>query len=175
MDGGPNSIVGPCIRRDCQPIPTLIIIIIIIIFRLGGGSWRWDPSHLLLKMAWGLNLTYLLGHWGTNMRAWEEKRLRSTNHGWLLEQLCFVYLILILKLQVNLTRCHLMSLICIILLHHVDNGIVWGVWGHVNGLEKYECFSWRVCIRLTIICGGRVWWLWRRGMLLGSFLGSSVT
>ena len=28
--------------------------------------------------------------------------------------------------------------------------------GHLKGLEKYECVSWRVCKRLSIIRGGRV-------------------
>jgi hypothetical protein len=45
--------------------------------------------------------------------------------------------------------------------------------GHVKEPEKYEWVSWKVCVRLCNIDGGSVWWLFKKGMEGGSFLGSS--
>ena len=44
--------------------------------------------------------------------------------------------------------------------------------GRVSGLEKYECVVWKICMSLSRIDDGNVWWLWMRGTMDGSRLGS---
>lgn len=44
----------------------------------------------------------------------------------------------------------------ILCLCHAGSGIVRGLWGHVGGLEKYECVSWKVFRRLSMIGSGSV-------------------
>lgn len=44
--------------------------------------------------------------------------------------------------------------------------------GHVNGLEKYECVSWKVFMTLSSIDDGSVWWSYMDGIVRGACLAS---
>ena len=46
--------------------------------------------------------------------------------------------------------------------------------GHVSGLEKYKCMTWKFCIKLSSINYGRVWWLRMEGVMASSWLGSDL-
>ena len=46
--------------------------------------------------------------------------------------------------------------------------------GHVSGLEKYECVTWKFCMNLSSIDDARVWWLWMEGVVANSRLGSDL-